>query len=48
MELQEPAVAYSRKDYTIEEYLQMEEAATEKHEYYKGEIFAMSGPKSAA
>lgn len=26
-----------------EEYLAMEEAATEKHEYYNGRIFAMSG-----
>lgn len=27
----------------IEEYLEMERASTEKHEYYKGEVFAMSG-----
>ena len=45
MEVNEPAVAYSKQKYTIEEYLEMEEAATEKHEYYEGEIFAMSGPK---
>ncbi len=45
MEVKEPAIAYSKKRYTIEEYLELEEAATEKHEYYKGEIFAMSGPK---
>ncbi len=45
MELQEPAVAYNHKGHTIEEYLRLEEATTEKHEYYKGEIFAMSGPK---
>lgn len=45
MEVNEPAVAYSKQKYTIEEYLEMEEAATEKHEYYQGEIFAMSGPK---
>jgi len=45
MELREPAVAYGKQKFTIEEYLAMEEAATEKHEYYKGEIFAMSGPK---
>jgi len=45
MELKEPAVAYSNKKYTIEEYLEMEEASQERHEYYQGEIFAMSGPK---
>ncbi|MBX3254254.1 MAG: Uma2 family endonuclease [Chitinophagaceae bacterium] len=45
MELREPAVAYGKQKFTIEEYLAMEEAAIEKHEYYKGEIFAMSGPK---
>ncbi len=45
MEVNEPAVAYSRQKLTIEEYLQMENAATEKHEYYKGEVFAMSGAK---
>lgn len=30
---------------SIEEYLEMEEHSEEKHEYYKGEIFPMSGPK---
>lgn len=45
MEIKEPALAYHRKNWTIEEYLQMEEAADEKHEYYQGEIFTMSGAK---
>jgi Uma2 family endonuclease len=45
MEIKEPAVDYSKKKYTIQEYLEMENAATEKHEYYQGEIFAMSGAK---
>lgn len=45
MEVREPAVAYGKKKFSIEEYLEMENAATEKHEYYKGEIFAMSGAK---
>ncbi|MBX3240678.1 MAG: Uma2 family endonuclease [Chitinophagaceae bacterium] len=45
MEIREPAVAYGKQKFTIEEYLSMEEAATEKHEYYKGEIFDMSAPK---
>jgi Uma2 family endonuclease len=45
MEVREPAVAYSQKKISIEEYLEMENAAAEKHEYYKGEVFAMSGAK---
>ena len=42
-EIREPAIAYGKKKLTIEEYLQFEKTSTEKHEYYKGEIFAMSG-----
>jgi Uma2 family endonuclease len=34
-----PALKYA----SIEAYLVAERAATEKHEYYKGEVFAMSG-----
>ena len=45
MEVNEAALSYGKKYYTIEEYLEMENEATEKHEYYKGEIFAMSGTK---
>lgn len=45
MEVREPAVAYGNKKFTVPEYLEIENAATEKHEYYKGEIFAMSGAK---
>jgi Uma2 family endonuclease len=44
MELREPAVAYG-KNVSIEDYLEMENSSLEKHEYYKGEIFAMSGAK---
>jgi Uma2 family endonuclease len=29
--------------YTVEEYLELEEASLEKNEFYKGEIFAMAG-----
>ena len=43
MEVEEPSHAYQKKFYTIQEYLEMENEALEKHEYYKGEIFAMSG-----
>jgi Uma2 family endonuclease len=39
----EPAVAYQKRRYTVEEYLEMEKESTVKHEYYQGEIFAMSG-----
>ena len=45
MDVNEAAISYNNKKYTIEEYLQMEEASQERHEYYQGEIFAMSGPK---
>lgn len=45
MEVREPLVAYGKKTFTIAEYLEMEEAAVEKSEYYQGEIFAMSGAK---
>lgn len=45
MELKEPAIAYSKQKISIEEYLEMENASPEKHEYYKGEVFAMSGAK---
>lgn len=45
MDVKEPAVSYSNKKYTIEEYLEMEQTSQEKHEYYQGEVFAMSGPK---
>lgn len=43
MEVREPVVAYGKKVFTIAEYLELETAATEKNEYYQGEIFAMSG-----
>lgn len=45
MEVNEPAIAYSKQKVSIEAYLEMENAAFEKHEYYQGEIFAMSGAK---
>lgn len=45
MEVREPAVAYSKQKISIEEYLEMENASPEKHEYYKGEVFAMSGAR---
>jgi Uma2 family endonuclease len=47
MEVNEAAVAYGKQKISIEEYLEMENASLEKHEYYKGEVFAMSGAKVA-
>ena len=41
----ELAIDYNKRNYTIEEYLEMEKASVEKHEYYKGEIFMMAGGK---
>ena len=43
MEIKEPTPSYQKKLYSIQEYLQMEKDSLEKHEYYKGEIFAMAG-----
>jgi Uma2 family endonuclease len=43
MEVKEPVAAYGKNKFTVEEYLQMEKAATERHEYYQGEIFQMQG-----
>ena len=45
LELREPVPVYGKTKLTIEEYLDFENASDEKHEYYQGEIFAMSGPK---
>lgn len=45
LELKEPIALYGKKQFTIEEYLEYENASEEKHEYYQGEIFAMSGSK---
>lgn len=42
-QLREPEVVYGKNKFTVEEYLAFERAATEKHEYYKGEIFLMHG-----
>lgn len=43
MEVRESAHASPKGFYSIPEFLEMENAATQKHEYYKGEIFAMPG-----
>lgn len=45
MEIREPAVASGKEKISIAAYLEMENASPEKHEYYRGEIVAMSGAK---
>ena len=45
MEVNEPAVAYGKNKMTIEEYLHFEKAGDLKHEYYRGDVFAMAGTK---
>jgi Uma2 family endonuclease len=43
MEVREPDPPYQKKFYSVQEYLKLEKPSQVKHEYYKGEIFAMSG-----
>ncbi len=43
--MSDPAIDYSKLNYTIQEYLTLENESVEKHEYYKGEIFLMAGAK---
>jgi len=43
MELKEPAPAYGRDKYAVEQYLAMEEKSPDKHEFYQGDIFTMQG-----
>lgn len=41
--LREPVTVYGKKILTTSEYLEWEKSAAEKHEFYKGELFAMAG-----
>jgi Uma2 family endonuclease len=43
MEIREPIVASNKNKFTEGEYLQLERSSEQKHEYYRGEIFAMGG-----
>ena len=45
MEIKEAAIDYGKQKISIEDYLMMENASLEKHEYYQGEVFAMAGAK---
>jgi Uma2 family endonuclease len=42
-DIREPVLAYGKKKLSIEEYLVFECESESKHEYYKGEVLAMSG-----
>jgi Uma2 family endonuclease len=42
-EVREPAIAYGKTKLTVEEYLHLEKQSSQKYEFYKGEVFAMSG-----
>jgi Uma2 family endonuclease len=43
MEVRDPIVLYNKTSFTLEEYIEFEKESEEKHEFYKGEIFAMAG-----
>ena len=45
MGVKEAAIAYGKQKISIDAYLEMENTSSEKHEYYQGEVFAMSGAK---
>ncbi|MEJ7682777.1 MAG: Uma2 family endonuclease [Segetibacter sp.] len=46
MEVHEPSPAYDKRFVSVKEYLEQEKMSIQKHEYYKGEIFAMTGAGS--
>jgi len=43
----EPSVEYKKRKYSVHEYLEMENASQEKHEYFEGEIFPLHREVSA-
>ena len=43
MEVREPILVHNKSKLTADEYLQFEKESLHKHEYFKGEIFAMAG-----
>ena len=42
----EPSVEYKKRHFTVAEYLEMEKASQEKHEYFQGEIFPLHRDES--
>lgn len=43
LEIRDPIVVYNKKKLSTEEYLEFEKKSLEKHEYFRGEVFAMAG-----
>lgn len=43
IEVRDPIALYNKTKFTIDEYLRFEKDSPEKHEFFQGEIFAMSG-----
>jgi phenylacetic acid degradation protein len=43
--VKEPGAEYGRRRFTIEEYISLEKDSNFRHEYYKGDIFAMGGAR---
>lgn len=43
IEVREPVAVYGKNKFTAEEYLEYERLSSERHEFYKGEIFQMPG-----
>lgn len=48
LQVEEPFAEYnlSGREFTMQDYIDLEEDSNVKHEFYKGEIFMMSGPKA--
>lgn len=42
-EIREPIVIYDKNHVTEEEYLQFERTSLEKHEFFRGEVYALAG-----
>jgi Uma2 family endonuclease len=43
IEVRDPLVVYNKKILSEEEYLEFEKSSESKHEFFKGEVFAMAG-----
>lgn len=43
MDVRDPIVVYNKSKLTVEEYFRFERESVQKHEYFRGGIFAMAG-----